>query len=221
MQSNVHNCKLRIGGTNWRPYEPRLVIEFTHGCLTLAGCVRRAGRQRWVIRFRGPIFPNYLFPFETAPHEDTALELGLTPHPTPWCSWSASPTPRRILAVLLDGRGLTDGRIWPRGWVAKMGVLQEISGEMCKIAETALHEDTALELGPTPHPTPWGGSPTPRHMLAVLLDGWGHTDGRIWPWGWVAKMGVLQKRFYHIPTMVSTLFFMKRSYSERGLYRIC
>ena len=88
-----------------------------------------------------------------------------------------------------------------------MGVLQEISGEMGQMAETALHEDTALELGPTPHPTPWGGSPTPRRMLAVPPDGWGGTNGRIGPWGWVAKMRVLQKIFYHIPTMASTTGF--------------
>ena len=90
----------------------------------------------WVIRFRGPIFPNYLF----------------------------SP-------------------------------------------ETALHEDTSLELGPTPHPTPWDGSPTPTRMLAVRLDGWGPTNGCIGHWGSVAKMGVLQKIFYHIPTIASTRDF--------------
>ena len=50
--------------------------------------------------------------------------------------------------------GLGDGR-------PKMGVLQEISGITGKTAETAPHEDTTLELGPTPHLTPWGGSPPP------------------------------------------------------------
>jgi hypothetical protein len=48
--------------------------------------------------------------------------------------------------------------------------------------EIAQHEDTALELGPTPHPTPWGSSPTPRRMLAVLLDGWEPTNKRIGSW---------------------------------------
>ena len=126
---------------------------------------------------------------ETALHEDTSLELGPTLHPTPW---GGSPTPRSMLAVGIDGWGPTNGRIGPWGWVAKMGALQEISRETGKIAETALHEDTSLELGPTPHPTPWGGSPTPRRMLAMHPDGWGPANGRIWPWGWVAKMGVLQ-----------------------------
>ena len=131
-----------------------------------------------------------LFSPETALHEDTPLQLGHTPHPTPW---GGSPTLRRMLAVPPDGWGGMNGRIGPWGWVAKMRVLQEISGEMGQMAETALHEDTPLQLGPTPHPTPWGGSPTPRRMLAVPSDGWGGTNGRIGPWGWVAKMGVLQK----------------------------
>jgi hypothetical protein len=78
--------------------------------------------------------------------------------------------------------------------------MQEISGGMGKTAETALHDDTPLELGPTPHPTP-------RRILAVPFDGWGPTDGRIGPLGWVAKVGVLQKIFYHIPTMASTRGF--------------
>ena len=117
------------------------------------------------------------------------------------------PHPRRMLAVPLDGWEGTNRCIGPRGWVAEMGVLQEISGGMGKTAETALHEDTALELGPTLHPTPWDGSPTPTRMLGVPPDGWGPTNGRIGPWGWVAKMGVLQKIFYHIPTMASTRDF--------------
>jgi hypothetical protein len=54
---------------------------------------------------------------------------------------------------------------------------------MGKIAETALHEDTPLELSPTPHHTPWGSSSTPRCMFAVLLDRWGPTDERIGSWG--------------------------------------
>ena len=53
--------------------------------------------------------------------------------------------------------------------------------------ETALHQDTSLQLGPTPHPTTWGGSPTPRRMLAVPPDGWGGTNGCIGPRGWVAS----------------------------------
>jgi hypothetical protein len=48
-----------------------------------------------------------------------------------------------------------------------MGVQDEISGEMGRIAETGSHEGTSLQLGPTPHPTSWGGSPTPRRMLTV------------------------------------------------------
>jgi hypothetical protein len=31
--------------------------------------------------------------------------------------------------------------------------------------ETGPHEATSLHLAPTPHPTPWGGSPTPRRTL--------------------------------------------------------
>ena len=75
-----------------------------------------------------------LFSPETAPHEDTPLQLGPTPHPTPW---GGSPTPRRMLAVPPDGWGGTNGRIGPRGWVAKMRVLQEISGEMGQTPETS------------------------------------------------------------------------------------
>jgi hypothetical protein len=63
---------------------------------------------------------------------------------------------------------------------------------MGKTAETAPHEDTPLELGPTPHPNPWDGPSTPRSMLAVLFYGRGATDGPIGPWAWVTKMGVLQ-----------------------------
>jgi hypothetical protein len=63
-----------------------------------------------------------------------------------------------------------------------MGILQEISGGMGKTAETVQHEDTALVLSSTPHPTPWGGSTTPRHMLNVLFDEWGPTNGCIGSW---------------------------------------
>ena len=82
-----------------------------------------------------------------------------TSHPTPW---GGSPTPRRMLAVPPDEWGPTNGRIWPRGWVAKMGVLQQILGEMGKTAKTVLHEDISLELSPTPHPTPSGAVPHPK-----------------------------------------------------------
>ena len=58
--------------------------------------------------------------------------------------------------------------------------------------ETAPHEDTPSHLTPTPHPTPWVGSPTPRRTLGSRIYGLGPTDGPIGPWGWVAKMGVLQ-----------------------------
>ena len=98
-----------------------------------------------------------------------------------------------MLGPPIYGLGPTNGRIGPWGWVAKMGVLQEISGEMGQIPETALHEATALHLAPTPHPTPWGGSSTPRRMLGTPIYGLGPTNGRIGPWGWVAKMGVLQE----------------------------
>jgi hypothetical protein len=102
------------------------------------------------------------------------LKLGYTrghrirtwPHtgcPTPW---GGSPTPRRMLGVPPDGWGHTNSCIWPWGCVAKMGVLQEISRITGKTTETGLHEDTALELGPTPHPTPWGGSPPPNAWWA-------------------------------------------------------
>ena len=43
--------------------------------------------------------------------------------------------------------------------------------------ETAQHEDTPLQLGPAPHPIPWGGFPTPRHMLAALPMGGGPPMG--------------------------------------------
>jgi hypothetical protein len=46
---------------------------------------------------------------------------------------------------------------------------------------------------PHPHPTPWGGSPTPRRTLGRRIYGLGTANGPIGPWGWVAKMGVLQK----------------------------
>ena len=58
--------------------------------------------------------------------------------------------------------------------------------------EIALHEATSLYLAPTPHLTPRGGFPTPRHMLGRGINGLGPTDGRIGPWGWVAKMGIMQ-----------------------------
>jgi hypothetical protein len=57
--------------------------------------------------------------------------------------------------------------------------------------EIGPHEATSLHLAPTPHPTPWGGSPTPKHILGNRFYGLGPTNGRIGPWGWVAKMGVL------------------------------
>jgi hypothetical protein len=67
-----------------------------------------------VIRFRGPDFPNYLFSPETRLHEGTALELGPTPHSTPW---GAFPTPRSLLAVPppMGFRGGTCTFSWKRG----------------------------------------------------------------------------------------------------------
>ena len=44
---------------------------------------------------------------------------------------------------------------------------------MGQIPETAPHEATSLHLTPTPHPTPWGGSPTPRRMLGSRIYGLG------------------------------------------------
>jgi hypothetical protein len=58
--------------------------------------------------------------------------------------------------------------------------------------KTAPHGATSLHLAPTPHPTPWGGSPTPRRTLGMPIYGLGPTNGRIMPWEWVAKTGVLQ-----------------------------
>ena len=123
---------------------------------------------------------------ETALHENTALHLDPTP-------MGGSTTPRRTLGTPIYGLGPTNGRIGPWGWVAKMGVLQEISGEMGQIPETAPHEATSLHLAPTPHPTPRGGSTTPRRTLGTPIYGLGPTDGLIGPWGWVAKIGVLQQ----------------------------
>jgi hypothetical protein len=88
-----------------------------------------------------------------------------------------------------------------------MGVLQEISGKMGQIPETALREATSSHLAPTPHPTPWGGSTTPRRTLGTPIYGLGPTDAPIRPRGWVVKMGVLQKNLYHIPTMATTKGF--------------
>ena len=68
--------------------------------------------------------------------------------------------------------------------------------------ETAQHEGMSLELGPTP--SHGAALPTPRRLLARGREGWGPTDGSIWPWGGAAEMVVLQKFFYHIPTMAST-----------------
>ena len=38
-----------------------------------------------------------------------------------------------------------------------------------------------------------GGSTTPRRTLGTPIYGLGPTGGLIGPWGWVAKMGILQK----------------------------
>jgi hypothetical protein len=78
---------------------------------------------------------------------------------------------------------------------------------MGQIPETVLHEATPLHLASTPHPTPKGGSTTPRRVLGSRIYGLGPTNGRIGPCGWVAKMGVLQKILYHIPTMATTRGF--------------
>ena len=61
--------------------------------------------------------------------------------------------------------GTTNGRIGPWGWVAKMDVLQEISGEMGKTAETALIDcKAAMQSIPVPN----------QHSGAdyLLLDFW-------------------------------------------------
>jgi hypothetical protein len=58
--------------------------------------------------------------------------------------------------------------------------------------ETALHETTSLHLAPTTHHTPWSGFSTPIRTLGTPIYGLGSIGGRIGPWGWVAKMGVLQ-----------------------------
>jgi hypothetical protein len=57
--------------------------------------------------------------------------------------------------------------------------------------ETGPNEATSLHLALTPHPTPRGGSPTPRRMLGTPIYGLGPTNGPIGPRGWVAKMGVM------------------------------
>ena len=67
---------------------------------------------------------------ETALHEATSSHLAPTPHPTPW---GGSTAPKCMLGTPIYGLGPTNGLIGPRGWVAKMGVLQEISGEMGQI----------------------------------------------------------------------------------------
>ena len=48
-------------------------------------------------------------------------------------------------------------------------------------------------LAPTPHLTPRGGSSIPRRTLGTPIYGLGPTNGHIWPWGRVAKMGIPQK----------------------------
>jgi hypothetical protein len=64
-----------------------------------------------------------------------------------------------------------------------MGYLLPGAGfpELFIFPETMSNEDTPLQLGPTPHPTSSGGSPTPKRMLAMPLDGWGPSNGCIGP----------------------------------------
>jgi hypothetical protein len=104
-----------------------------------------AGRSDGLFdRCRGLDFPIYLVSPEIAPREATPLHLA--PHPTPW---DGSPTPRRTLGSRIYGLGPTNGCIGHWGWVAKMGVLQEISGEMGQIPYHGQYQD----FHTTPFPT--------------------------------------------------------------------
>jgi hypothetical protein len=71
--------------------------------------------------------------------------------------------------------------------------LKENGPNRGQIPEIGPHEATSLHLAPTPHPTPRGGSTTPRRTLGSRIYGLGPTNGPIGPWQWAAKMGVLQK----------------------------
>jgi hypothetical protein len=134
-------------------------------------------------RFRGRDFPNYLFPLEIALHEDTSLEPGSVPHPTPW---GGSPTPKRMLARCREGWEPADGRTyglwdgWPK-WVSCIKSHGEWAKQPKLRYTRARHSNSASRRTP-PHPTPWGGSFTPQHMLTRHREGWGPTNGRIWPW---------------------------------------
>ena len=88
--------------------------------------------------------------------------------------------------------------------------LKENGPNRGQIPETALHEDTALELGPTPHPTPWGGSPTPIRMLAVppRWVGWHQWAYRALGMGGQNGCPAVNLTIlYHIPTMATTRGF--------------
>ena len=157
----------------------------------------------------GVNFPIYLFSLETAlytrghltpprPHPPPHA-MGRFPHPQTHVGEPQSWVRTHQRAYRALGMGGQNG--------CPAANLEENGPNRGQIPETAPHEATSLHLAPTPHPTPRGGSTTPRRTVGSRIYGLGPTDGPIGPWGWVAKTGVMQKSFYHIPTMATTRGF--------------
>jgi hypothetical protein len=156
----------------------------------------------------GPRFSRIIY-FTIKLHHTRTRHSNSAPRPTPLHGAVPPPQDACWPSPPMARWSPTNGRIWSWGWVAKMGVMQEILGEMGKTTQTAPHEDTTLELGPTPHPTPWGGSPTPRRMLATPpTPRWGGAQWAyrvLWAGG---QNGCPAGSFLpHIPTMASTKGF--------------
>jgi hypothetical protein len=89
-------------------------------------------------------------------------------------TWSAATcAAQSTSSSAIDGRG-----IGPRWVIRFRGLKFPI---YLFSSETAPHGATPLHLAPTPHPTPRGGSTTPRRMLGTPIYGLGPTNGRIGP----------------------------------------
>jgi hypothetical protein len=55
-----------------------------------------------------------------------------------------------------------------------------------------------------------GRFPHPQTHVDRPPDGWGGTEGRIGPWGWVVKMGVLSDKYESAPATGSLYFVIFR-----------